>query len=481
MRRGPDQAGEGPGDHEGDLRSGLEAELGEETAPAVQRGLEELRQVHTGDPPDELARVERLAEAWVRFERLWRSGALDPGPAAAERATAARVAAILEPATELAAEMAAIETEEARESQARAQATYGAARSRILLLSAAAVLVCLLIAMALVRNLVPRLRSYSSFAGRVADGQLGERLTPRGGDEVADLGRALDLMVGRREGQRAYEEAQAEFADTMQLSETETEAHELLKRHLERSIDGSRVTVLNRNNSADRLEPATAVDPACPLHDNLQGAKPRTCLAVRFGRGHQGGLEREPLLRCQVCGQLPDATTCEPLLVGGQVIGSVLVDHPAGTDIGPRIRDSVMQAAPVLANLRNLAIAEIRAATDVLTGLPNNRSSLRESDFVGRYGGEEFLILLPDTGKQQARTVAEKVRAAVEAIVLSNLELRVTASLGVASLPDDCSDADSLVRAADRALYAAKGRGRNRVELFESQRGPAPDPEPSRP
>jgi diguanylate cyclase (GGDEF)-like protein len=535
MRRGPDQAGEGPGDHEGDLRSGLEAELGEETAPAVQRGLEELRQVHTGDPPDELARVERLAEAWVRFERLWRSGALDPGPAAAERATAARVAAILEPATELAAEMAAIETEEARESQARAQATYGAARSRILLLSAAAVLVCLLIAMALVRNLVPRLRSYSSFAGRVADGQLGERLTPRGGDEVADLGRALDLMVGRREGQRAYEEAQAEFADTMQLSETETEAHELLKRHLERSIDGSRVTVLNRNNSADRLEPATAVDPACPLHDNLQGAKPRTCLAVRFGRGHQGGLEREPLLRCQVCGQLPDATTCEPLLVGGQVIGSVLVDHPAGTDIGPRIRDSVMQAAPVLANLRNLAIAEIRAATDVLTGLPNNRSvqdtlrrmvaqasrsvsplsaalldldhfehvndahghsrgdevlaavaatlrsSLRESDFVGRYGGEEFLILLPDTGKQQARTVAGKVRAAVEAIVLSNLELRVTASLGVASLPDDCSDADSLVRAADRALYAAKGRGRNRVELFESQRGPAPDPEPSRP
>ena len=63
------------------------------------------------------------------------------------------------------------------------------------------------------------------------------------------------------------------------------------------------------------------------------------------------------------------------------------------------------------------------------------RSSLRESDFVGRYGGEQFLILLPDTGKQQARTVAEKVRAAVEATVLSNLELRVTASLGVPACP----------------------------------------------
>jgi methyl-accepting chemotaxis protein len=126
--------------------------------------------------------------------------ALARGSAPARRATAAQVAAILEPTTELAAEMAAIEAEEARESQSRAQATYGDASSRILLLSVAAVLVCLLIAMALVRNLVPRLRSYSSFAGRVADGQLGERLTPRGGDEVADLGRALDLMVGRREG-----------------------------------------------------------------------------------------------------------------------------------------------------------------------------------------------------------------------------------------------------------------------------------------
>jgi diguanylate cyclase (GGDEF)-like protein len=77
--------------------------------------------------------------------------------------------------------------------------------------------------------------------------------------------------------------------------------------------------------------------------------------------------------------------------------------------------------------------------------------------------------------------VAEKVRAAVEAIVLSNLNLRVTASLGVATLPDDCGDADSLVRAADRALYGAKGRGRNRVELFESRREPAPDQAPSEP
>jgi len=518
----------------GASRTKLLEELTDEQAPEVERALVELRQAHPADEPEEVAKVERLATAWADFKRLWGSGALLAGDQAARQATADKVAAILEPATQLAAEMADFEAEEAHQAQATAQATYRAARSRILLLSVGAVLVWLVIALALVRDLVPRLQAYSRFAARVADGHLGERLAPGGADEVAELGRTLDLMVDRHERRRDYEASQAELADTMQLSETEVEAHDLLRRHLERAIPGSRVTVLNRNNSADRLEAATPVEPGCPLTDSLQGAKPRSCLAVRFGRVHQGGLDREPLLACQVCAELPDRQTCEPLLVGGQVIGSVLVNHSGqAEEVGPRIRESVTQAAPVLANLRNLAIAEIRAATDALTGLPNNRavqdtlrrmvaqasrsvaplsaalldldhfkrindthghsrgdevlaavaatlrSSLRESDFVGRYGGEEFLILLPDTGKQQAQVVAEKVRAAVEAIALSNLDLRVTASFGVASLPDDSGDADSLLRAADRALYSAKGRGRNRVELFQSREGPAPAPAPS--
>ena len=73
----------------------------------------------------------------------------------------------------------------------------------------------------------------------------------------------------------------------------------------------------------------------------------------------------------------------------------------------------------------------------------------------------------------------EKVRAAVETIYLANLDQKVTASLGVASLPEDCGDADTLIRAADRALYSAKGRGRNRVQLFESAQDPVPAPTPA--
>jgi diguanylate cyclase (GGDEF)-like protein len=110
------------------------------------------------------------------------------------------------------------------------------------------------------------------------------------------------------------------------------------------------------------------------------------------------------------------------------------------------------------------------------------RSTLRASDFVGRYGGEEFIILLPDTARDEACIVAEKVRAAVAAISLSTIDHPVTASQGIATLPDDAGDADALIRAADRALYLAKRNGRNRVELSVSLDPEAPEaPEEAEP
>jgi hypothetical protein len=164
----------------GTSRDKLLDEPGDDHAPTVERALVELRQAHSADEPEEAAKVERLAAAWRDFRRLWESGALLAGDQAARQATADRVAAILEPATQLTAQMADLEAEEARQAQVTAEATYRAARSRILLLSAGAVLVWLVIALALVRDLVPRLQAYSRFAARVADGHLGERLAPGG-------------------------------------------------------------------------------------------------------------------------------------------------------------------------------------------------------------------------------------------------------------------------------------------------------------
>jgi diguanylate cyclase (GGDEF)-like protein len=96
-------------------------------------------------------------------------------------------------------------------------------------------------------------------------------------------------------------------------------------------------------------------------------------------------------------------------------------------------------------------------------------SSLRESDELGRYGGEEFAAFLPETKLVDAATVAEKLRAAVEALGIEPIDasgspIHVTISVGVAGLPDlTVADHEALVRRADDALYNAKRSGRNRI------------------
>jgi diguanylate cyclase (GGDEF)-like protein len=87
---------------------------------------------------------------------------------------------------------------------------------------------------------------------------------------------------------------------------------------------------------------------------------------------------------------------------------------------------------------------------------------LRSSDFAARFGGEEFVALLPGVSGNEAVLVAEKLRSSVEAAVISPVE-HVTASFGTAVFPHDAGGPAGLLRAADLALYAAKERGRNCV------------------
>ncbi|MEG2999780.1 MAG: GGDEF domain-containing protein [Comamonas sp.] len=98
--------------------------------------------------------------------------------------------------------------------------------------------------------------------------------------------------------------------------------------------------------------------------------------------------------------------------------------------------------------------------------------TVRDSDVVGRVGGEEFSILLPDTDCQGAMDLAERIRAAIESLHVqleSRICLHVTASLGVSICQDATQDIQSIQREADHAMYQAKTGGRNRVSLFGSQ------------
>ena len=93
-------------------------------------------------------------------------------------------------------------------------------------------------------------------------------------------------------------------------------------------------------------------------------------------------------------------------------------------------------------------------------------SLIRNVDMACRYGGDEFIIMMPGTTKKSASIVAEKIRAAIsDAILLRDegLNLHLTASFGVASFPTDAADKDELIHKADHAMYDVKNRTRNGV------------------
>lgn len=99
------------------------------------------------------------------------------------------------------------------------------------------------------------------------------------------------------------------------------------------------------------------------------------------------------------------------------------------------------------------------------------QSEVRSIDRTCRYGGEEFALMLPETDADAAAAVAERLRASVEAQAFETAAgaspLHITASIGVASWPKHADSAEALVAAADRALYAAKNAGRNRVMVCQ--------------
>ena len=91
------------------------------------------------------------------------------------------------------------------------------------------------------------------------------------------------------------------------------------------------------------------------------------------------------------------------------------------------------------------------------------RGSARETDVVARFGGDEFALVLPDTGGEGAFAVGERIRERIAAhtfLAADGLDIHLTASVGVATLPDVAASAEELVQAADAAMYRVKDAAR---------------------
>jgi diguanylate cyclase (GGDEF)-like protein len=444
--------------------------------PEVEVLLSDLQRSHAHDPQDEQTLVQQLVAGWARFRTTWTPTSL-LAATPDEASTEAQLRAAFDPTEGVTDKLQAIEQHDAAAAHRRGDRAY---YTSVLLIGVTTGIGLL-------------------------------------------LGAAFVVFMSRRVLPRALapERDQAEFAAAMQMAASVEDAQALLKRHLERVMPASSAAVLNRNTMTRRLEAGTPVAEGSFLRASLDGGADGVCVAIRTSREHRGQEGQQPLVPCNVCSGCPGMSICTPLTAGGQIIGSVLVtrDKPLEPDDTRRIWDSITQAAPVLANLRNLATAELQAATDVLTDLPNKRavqdmlarfvaqasrsltplaalsidldhfkdindtyghargddvlaavggvlrSSLRASDFAGRNGGEEFLVLLPSTGSEAAVVFAERLRLALRQIRVPMVDRAITASIGVAVLPDHAGDARRLEMAADQALYSSKHNGRDRVTV----------------
>ncbi len=368
-------------------------------------------------------------------------------------------------------------------------------------------------------------------AGKIGDGivVLAFLLMALAAVAVARIRRRRDVQAmdarfaeerDRAADEYAYVEGRRRLSQVLLAAETPEEACQLAKSAIESRITGSSVVAFKRDDDADGLALLTSAPHSPELIRCVDNAKPRSCLAIRLGTAQTSDAHERSTVVCELCGHGGYAQ-CEPLFAGGDIMGSMLITHPAPLSLPERraVDDTVAYLTPVLANLKNLALAVNRAQTDALTELPNRRAldamlkrmcaqanrtgaplslvlvdvdhfkdvndtfghdcgdellltvatalaqSVRASDFVARLGGDEFVVALPATDLIGAGRVAQKLGTAVSNARVLGFNWEITASLGIASYPSHGTNVEAVLRSADTALYQAKTDGRNCVRL----------------
>ncbi|HET9839539.1 MAG TPA: diguanylate cyclase [Candidatus Angelobacter sp.] len=334
---------------------------------------------------------------------------------------------------------------------------------------------------------------------------------------------SLQQLQSETESGRLLNDLQA----NLQICINPPEAYEVLGGYAQKFLPNSAGAVFAIDSSRNLMGVmASWGDSLSPTQHILS---PEDCCAMRGSRLHLR-LEASQGLSCRhFSGSIPDAYLCLPLAALGETLGILHISVPNSDAFTPQrlalIQQSGEYAALRLANLRLREKLHDQSIRDPLTGLYNRRfleaaleqelhrsgrhhtgvgvimadidkfksfndsfghnagdivlkeigalfrRSVRTEDIVCRYGGEEFLIVLPDTTLESVRERTEVMRDAIEKLDLQHAGHalgKITASFGISFSQDGVLTPDILLRYADEALYESKRRGCNCVSLSDS-------------
>ena len=323
----------------------------------------------------------------------------------------------------------------------------------------------------------------------------------------------------------ARRELNAEIQEALDMADTEETALETVGRALGEVWSGKGEFLLADSSRAHLREVSTAPagSPACGV------ATPWSCPAVRRGQSlffaDDTSMSACPHLRARD-GEGGCSALCVPVIVLGTPAGVLHLTGPRGAvrpeDPAAAIDVLAAQAGSRIGVLRAMASSQRQASTDPLTGRLNRRSledelrqlkaldrpfvlamadldhfkivndtyghetgdralrlfsqlavsSLREHDLVSRYGGEEFILVLPDIDVERAAPVLHRLRERLAQAVESGRVPAFTASYGLVD-SGQSDDIGELIRMADRAMYQAKQDGRDRI-MISAESGTAP-------
>jgi diguanylate cyclase (GGDEF)-like protein len=375
------------------------------------------------------------------------------------------------------------------------------------------------------------LRRVRDVAKDIAGGNLHVRSLETGRDEIGHLGVSINQMadslsevIGRLRADVERDSFNRQLGDALDAADTESAAHQVIARAMEIISPNLPTELLVSDSSRTHLERATkhplAGAPGCDVES------PYDCLAVRRGITQRfadsNALNACSHLQGRPCGRV--ASVCVPLSFMGRALGVLhaaapFADAPTAIHID-QLTTLGTQAGARIGTVRAFERTQLQASTDSLTGLSNRRAAnellraltkagrafsfvlcdldhfkqlndrhgheagdaalrlfsdvlrraVREHDMAARWGGEEFVLILPESIAQAAADVVDRIQKALRAAVASASVPPFTSSFGVADSAMTASLRD-LVRLTDLALYQAKDGGRDRCVVADPARG----------